>query len=208
MASEAVELLIPIEVYLAAGIHIGTHVKTKDMKPYIYRVRPDGLYVLDVRKTDEKIRIAAKMIARYPANKVVAVSARQYGFRPVEKFCSLTGAIPVVGRFIPGTLTNPKLSTYLEPELLVVTDPRADRQAVLEAAEVGIPIVGFCDTDNRAEFLDLIIPINNKGKKALALAYWILTRQVLRERGELAATADLPVSLDEFESKLEEERAV
>ncbi|RLG02200.1 MAG: 30S ribosomal protein S2 [Thaumarchaeota archaeon] len=208
MASEAVELLIPIEVYLAAGIHIGTHVKTKDMKPYIYRVRPDGLYVLDVRKTDEKIRVAAKMIARYPANKVVAVSARQYGFRPVEKFCSLTGAIPVVGRFIPGTLTNPKLPTYLEPELLVVTDPRADRQAVLEAAEVGIPIVGFCDTDNRAEFLDLIIPINNKGKKALALAYWILTRQVLRERGELAATADLPVSLDEFESKLEEERAV
>ena len=90
----------------------------------------------------------------------------------------------------------------------MVTDPRADRQAVLEAAEVGIPIVGFCDTDNRAEFLDLIIPINNKGKKALALAYWILTRQVLRERGELAATADLSVSLDEFESKLEEERAV
>ncbi|RLE50565.1 MAG: 30S ribosomal protein S2 [Candidatus Methanomethylicota archaeon] len=208
MASEAVELLIPIEVYLAAGIHIGTHVKTKDMKPYIYRVRPDGLYVLDVRKTDEKIRIAAKMIARYPPNKVVAVSARQYGFRPVEKFCSLTGAIPVTGRFIPGTFTNPKLPTYLEPELLIVTDPRADRQAVLEAAEVGIPIIGFCDTDNRADFLDLIIPINNKGKKALALAYWILTRQVLRERGELAPTADLPVSLDEFESKLEEERAV
>jgi len=199
---ETADLLIPLEVYLAAGIHIGTHVKTNDMRPFIYRVRPDGLYVLDVRKTDERLRIASKFIARFKGEKVYAVSARQYGFKPVEKFASLIGGKALTGRFIPGTFTNPKLPTYVEPELLVVADPRADWQAILESAEVGIPVVGFCDTDNRSQLIDLVIPINNKGRKSLALAYWLLTRQVLRVRGELAPTAELPATIEDFESKV------
>ncbi|MDH5811960.1 MAG: 30S ribosomal protein S2 [Candidatus Methanomethylicaceae archaeon] len=199
---ETADLLIPLEVYLAAGIHIGTHVKTNDMRPFIYRVRPDGLYVLDVRKTDERLRIASKFISRFKGEKVYAVSARQYGFKPVEKFASLIGGRALTGRFIPGTFTNPKLPTYVEPELLIVADPRADWQAILESAEVGIPVVGFCDTDNRSQLIDLVIPINNKGRKSLALAYWLLTRQVLRERGELAPTAELPATIEDFESKV------
>lgn len=199
---ETADLLIPLEVYLAAGIHIGTHVKTNDMRPFIYRVRPDGLYVLDVRKTDERLRIASKFISRFKGEKVYTVSARQYGFKPVEKFASLVGGKALTGRFIPGTFTNPKLTTYVEPELLVVADPRADWQAILESAEVGIPVVGFCDTDNRSQLIDLVIPINNKGRKSLALAYWLLTRQVLRERGELAPTAELPATIEDFESKV------
>ena len=100
------------------------------------------------------------------------------------------------------TFTNPKLPNFAEPELLIVTDPRADWQAIVEAAEVGIPTIGFCDTDNRSQLIDLVIPINNKGRKSLALAYWLMARQVLRERGELAPTAELPASLDDFESKV------
>jgi len=200
-----VELLVPLEVYLAAGVHIGTHIGTKFMLKYVYRIRPDGLYIIDVRKTDERLRIAAKFIARYEPERVAVVSVRQYGHKPVEKFCAYTRSKPLVGRFIPGTFTNPYLPRYVEPDLVVITDPRADFQAVKEAAEVGIPIVAFCDTDNRTEYIDLIIPANNKGRKSLALLYWILARQVLRERGEIPPDKDLPVSYEEFETKVRRE---
>ncbi|MBC7120726.1 MAG: 30S ribosomal protein S2 [Candidatus Methanosuratus sp.] len=199
---ESADLLLPLEVYLAAGIHIGTHVKTNDMRPFIYRVRPDGLYVLDVRKTDERIRVASKFISKFSPESVYAASARQYGFKPVEKFASMIGGKSLTGRFIPGTFTNSKLSNYCEPRLLVVTDPRADWQGMVEAAEMGIPVVGLCDTDNRAQLMDLVIPINNKGRKSIALAYWLLTRQVLRERGVLGPSEDLPATIDDFESKV------
>lgn len=198
---KTIELLIPLEQYLAAGVHIGTHICNKYMERFVYRVRPDGLYVLDIRKVDERIRIAARFIARYEPEKILAVSVRQYGERPVKKFCSLTRCKPVTGRFIPGTLTNPRLEYYVEPDLLIVTDPRADAQAIDEAAEMGIPVVALADTDNKVEFIDLIIPANNKGRKSLALIYWLLTRQVLRERGELAPDTDLPVPVEEFEAK-------
>jgi len=196
------ELLVPLEVYLAAGLRIGTHMKDKYMEQFIYGVRPDGLYLLDVRKTDERIRIAAKFIARYEPNKVIAVSARQYGQRPVLRFCEFVGAIPIVGRFLPGTFTNPSLKHYLEPELVIVTDPRADSQAVREAAIMGIPVIAICDTDNSCSYVDLVIPANNKGRKALALIYWLLARQVLRERGEIPPDSDLPVPPEDFEAKI------
>ncbi len=201
-AGKTVELLVPLDKYLVAGVHIGTHICTKYMEEFVYRVRPDGLYILDVSKIDERLRIAAKFIARFEPAKIVAVSARQYGQKPVQQFCRFTGCKPIVGRFIPGTFTNPRLEWYLEPDVVIVTDPRADSQAVIEAAEVGIPVVAFADTDNRTEYLDLIIPANNKGRKSLALLYWLLARQVLRERGELKPTEDLPVPVEEFEAKV------
>ncbi len=196
------ELLIPLDQYLAAGVHIGTHICTKYMEQFVYKVRPDGLYILDIRKVDERLRIAAKFIARYEPESVVAVSARQYGQRPVQQYCKFTRCKPILGRFIPGTLTNPRLEWYVEPDLIIVTDPRADSQAIQEAAETGIPIVAFADTDNRTSYIDLIIPANNKGRRSLALLYWLLTRQVLRERGELKPDEDLPVPVEEFEVKI------
>ncbi len=187
---------------MKAGVHLGTHIKTVALRPFIYKIRPDGLCVIDLAKTDERIRIAAKMIARYDPPKVVVVSSRQYGFRCIEKFAQLTGAVAIPGRFVPGTFTNPKLPFYMEPELLIVTDARADEQAITEAAEIGIPIIALCDTDNDAAFVDLIIPVNNKGRKSLALVYWLLARQVLRERGEIPPDGDLPVPVSEFEARL------
>ncbi|MET1101439.1 MAG: 30S ribosomal protein S2 [Pyrodictiaceae archaeon] len=200
--SRVVELLVPLSMYLSAGVHIGTHICTKYMRKFVYRVRPDGLYVFDIKKIDERIRIAAKFIANYNPEKIVAVSVRQYGQRPVQKFCTYVGCRPLTGRILPGTFTNPSLEWYLEPDLLIVTDPRADAQAVEEAARMGIPIVALADTDNRINNIDLVIPCNNKGRRSLALVYWILTREVLRERGELKPGQDLPEPPEAFEFKI------
>lgn len=198
------EFLLPIDSLLSAGIHIGTRVKTKDMAPFIYRVRPDGLFVLDAKKTDERIRIAAKFISRFDSKRVVVISSRLYGRTPVQKFCEVTGCIPIMGRFLPGLFTNPSHSDHIEAELLVVTDPKADWQAVSEASSVGIPVVALCDTDNDFRDVDLVIPINNKGRRSLATVYWLLAREVLKARGEISQDGTLQVSLDSFETKLVE----
>lgn len=177
------ETLIPVEEYLVAGVHIGTQQKNKDMKRFIYRVRSDGLYVLDVQSTDKRIKAASKFLSRYDPSEILVVSARQYGFTPVEMFSKATGANYIVGRFIPGTLTNPMYEGYMEPDALMVTDPIGDSQAVSEAVSIGIPLVGMCDTNNLTSNIDLVVPTNNKGRKALALVYWLLAREMLKERG-------------------------
>ncbi len=196
------ELLLPQDTLLSAGIHIGTRMKTKDMVPFIYRVRPDGLFVLDVKKTDERIRVAAKFLARYEPSKIVAVAARLYGREPVKKFCEITKATPIIGRFIPGMLSNPLYAGRIEPNAVIVSDPKADAQAVKEAGAIGIPVIALCSTDNEFAGVDFVIPTNNKGRRALAVIYWLLARQMLREKGELPADGDPTVSIDDFEVKL------
>ena len=196
------ELLLPQDTLLSAGIHIGTRMKTKDMAPFIYRVRPDGLFGLDVKKTDERIRIVAKFLARFEPSKIAAVAARLYGRDPVTKFCQVVGAVPIVSRFIPGLLSNPIYPNRIEPDVVVVSDPRADVQAVREASSVGIPVVALCSTDNEFRDVDVVIPTNNKGRRALAVIFWLLTRQVMRERGEIPPDGDISLSIDDFEVKL------
>jgi small subunit ribosomal protein S2 len=199
------ELLLPRDTLLSAGTHIGTRMKTKDMEEFIYRVRPDGLFVLDVKKTDERIRITAKFLARFESSKIAAAAARLYAQEPVRKFCEVTGAVPIVGRFIPGLLSNPLYPDRIEPEVLIVSDPRADSQAVKEASSVGIPIVALCSTDNDFSGVDLVISTNNKGRRALAIIYWLLARQTLREKGELPPDKDLPLTVEDFETKVSRE---
>ncbi len=195
-------LLLPRDTLLSAGIHIGTRMKTRDMEPFIYRVRPDGLFVLDVQRTDERIRVAAKFLARFEPAKVAVAASRLYAHEPIRKFCALTGAKPVIGRFIPGLLSNPLYPNRIDPEVIVVSDPRADAQAVKEASKVGIPIVALCSTDNEFAGVDLVIPTNNKGRRALAVIFWLLARQILRERGELSIDKDPTVPIEDFEAKL------
>lgn len=197
--------LTDMDQYLASGVHIGTRQKTGDMAPFIYRVRSDGLFVLDVRRTDDRIVSAAKLIASYDPEDVFVVSARQYGQRPVSKFGDVTGIRTSAERFIPGKLTNPSQEGYLEPELLMITDPVADKQPLQEASKIGIPVISICDTDNRTKNVDLVIPANNRGRKALALVYWLLAESVLRERGDLEEDEEWDVSLEEFETQFAEE---
>jgi len=199
------ELLLPRDSLLSAGIHIGTRMKTRDMEQFIYRVRPDGLFVLDVKKTDERIRVAAKFLSRFEPSKIAAAGARLYAQEPVKRFCEVTGATPVVGRFIPGLLSNPLYPGHIEPSVLIVSDPKADFQAVSEASSLGIPVVALCSTDNEFSGVDLVIPTNNKGRRALAVIYWLLARQILRERGELPPDKDLQLSIEDFEAKISKE---
>ncbi|MCX8184314.1 MAG: 30S ribosomal protein S2 [Sulfolobales archaeon] len=196
------ELLVPAELYLEAGVHIGTYVCTKYMKRFVYKSRPDGPYIIDIRKIDERLRIAAKFIASFEPRSILAVSSRPYGFTPVQKFAEFVGARHAIGRFIPGTITNPYLDIYVDAEVLLASDPRVDEQAIEEASKVGIPVVAIASTDAKLNNVDLAIPGNNKGRKSLALIYWLLARQVLREKGVLQADGNLPVSYETFETKV------
>jgi small subunit ribosomal protein S2 len=196
------ELLVAEDIYLTSGVHIGTQQKSADMKSFIYKVRQDGLYVLDVKKTDERIRATASFLARYDPKRILVVSARQYGQRPAREFSKTIGAPAFAGRFVPGTLTNPANPGFIEPEVLVVTDPAADKQALNEALNLGIPIVAMCDANNETRNVDLVIPTNNKGRRALACVYWILTREVLLARGDIKDPADFKMEIEDFEAKL------
>ncbi len=187
------ELLIPLDDYLSNGVHVGLKCKTIDMREFIYKIRPDKLCVFDVKKIDDRIKIAANFISMYRPEDVLLVSNRVYGRRSIKKFSEYTGAKAIDNRFVSGTLTNPVIDSYTEPKLLVVTDPVVDRQAIKEASEMNIPVVAICDTEARIKNIDLVIPSNNKGKNSLALIYWILTREVLRRRG-----------VKKFDAKLEE----
>jgi small subunit ribosomal protein S2 len=195
------ELLIPEETYLTSGVHIGTQQKSASMRRFVYKVRFDGLHVLDIRETDRRIRLAAKFLSRYPAEKILTVSQRQYGQKPVRVFAKTIGAVSYSERFVPGCLTNPSLADYFEPKVLVVTDPATDMQALSEAVSIGIPVVGLCDVNNETRNVDLVIPANNKGRVALATVYWLLSREVLRAR---AGGADVPYTLtiEDFQASL------
>ena len=200
--AENTDLLVAEDIYLTSGVHIGTQQKSADMKDFIYKVRQDGLYVLDVKKTDERIRATASFLARVDPKRVLVVSARQYGQRPAREFSKAIGAPAFAGRFVPGTLTNPANPGFIEPDVLVVTDPAADKQALNEALNLAIPIVAMCDANNETRNVDLVIPTNNKGRRALACIYWLLTREVLLAKGKLKDPSDFQMEIEDFEAKL------
>ena len=190
---------------LATGIRVGTNVKTKFMVPFITKASPEGLYMLDLDITIKKIKTAAKFINRLGTDNLIVCSGRQYAETPIEKFCEMLGAKQLLGRFMPGTLTNPSLPYYIEPKLVFISDPQVDEQAIIEATNAGIPIIGIANTDNLTSNLDVIIPANNRGRKALATVYWLLVRQILIEKGELKENESMKYEIDDFETKITEE---
>ena len=199
---EKESLLVSEETYMTSGVHIGTRQKTSDIKDFIYKVRNDGLYIIDVKKTDERVKKVAKFIAKFDPNNALAVSVRQYGQKPIQKLAEHTGIQILDGRFRPGTLTNPNSKGFLEPELLIVTDPLADQQALREAKNVGIPVVGLCDTNNETRYLDMVIPTNNKGRRALALVYWLIAREILKEQGKIKSYDEFKPTIEDFEAEI------
>ena len=190
---------------ISTGIRVGTQVKTKFMKQFIEKASPEGLYMINIDMTLEKIKTCAKFINRVGAENVIACSGRQYAGIPIEKFCEMTGAKQLLGRFMPGTLTNPSLPYYIEPKLILISDPEVDVQALIEATNAGIPIAGIANTDNVTSKLDVIIPGNNRGRKSLATIYWLLVRQILIEKGELKENESMKYEIDDFEAKMIEE---
>jgi small subunit ribosomal protein S2 len=203
--SEQTEATDIKKMILSTGIRVGTNVKTKFMTPFITKASPEGLYMLDLDITIEKIKTAAKFINRLGTDNLIVCSGRQYAETPIEKFCEMLGAKQLLGRFMPGTLTNPSLPYYIEPKLVFISDPQVDEQAIIEATNAGIPTIGIANTDNLTSNLDVIIPANNRGRKALATVYWLLVRQILIEKGELKENESMKYEIDDFETKITEE---
>jgi len=200
--TESKELLIDEDTFLTCGVHIGTKQKSRDMEPYVHKVREDGLRILNVNLTSEKIVEAANFLKEQEPQDVLVVSARQYGWKPAKKFANTCGFRCIAGRFTPGRLTNPEMRTFIEPKIIILTDPAADAQAFREAINIKIPVIAMCDSNNLTNNVDLIIPGNNKGRRSLALIYWLLSREILRIRGELGADEDLEETIDDFEAPL------
>jgi small subunit ribosomal protein S2 len=205
------------KMLLSTGIRVGTPVKTKYMAPFIVKANPEGLYILDMDRALQRIDVAAAFISRTPLAKVAVCSAREYGKTPVEKFCELTGAMPILGRFMPGTFTNPLLPTYIEPELIFVTDPQADEQAVVEATRAGLPVIAIANSDNFTSKVDLVIPANNRGRRALATVYWLLAKVVLVKTGRMKPEDQQldkfvfdgkEYKIDDFETKMVETEVI
>jgi len=193
------DFLIPQEKYLESGAHIGTRTKHGSMREFIYKAREDGLHVLDLKKLDERVKSAAMLLAKYDAAKVFVVGNKDNAVGPIKKMCELTGFQPLGGRFTPGRFTNPSRDDFCEPSLVLMVDPSVDRQAIREAYTISTPIISLCDTNNSTRYLDLVIPTNNKGRKALALIFWILTREVLKIKGTIQKDEEFTSQISDFE---------
>ena len=194
------------QLYLSCGIHIGTKLLSGDARRFIYRQTNYGLYVIDLTQTDERLLTAAKFLSKYVeegSDKVIVSSVRRYGKEPVKKFCKVLGCRAITERFIPGSLTNPIIDDYIkDASVVVIVDPHADKVILREAKLARIPVVSLFDTDDILDGIDLAIPANNRGKKALGLAFWFMARQILLELGKISSEDDFPYTLEEFTSKI------
>ena len=192
------DFLVPTKQYLKTGIHIGTKFRTKYMEPFIYKTRPDGLSVLNLKKIDERIGVMINFLSRYAPEDILFVSRRENGWKGLRLLHELIGARVFPGRYPPGILTNPNLENFIEAKVMFVTDPWPDRNSVTEALNIGIPVVALCDTNNLSNNVDLVIPCNNKGKKSLGLLFYIFAKQYMLNRGMIKSEEEFKHTVEDF----------
>jgi len=186
-------MLVPNDDYLSSGIHIGTKHSTTLMKKYVYKVREDGLCILNVQLIDKKIKEVSDLINKFKPEEILISSRRDIGMKPIKLLGMATGIKTITGRYLPGTLTNPNYKDYYEPKVVMVTDVWHDRTLLLDAVKTGAAIIALANTNNNAADVDLIIPCNNKGKKSVALIYWIIAREYCK-----AHNIKFEYTLDQF----------
>ncbi len=194
------------EMFLEAGVHIGTKIRTNDMRKFIFKRRDDGLYILDLRQSAERIMEAAKLISGYKPEDVTVVASRIYSSNPATRFSNLTGVNVIKGRYVPGTMTNIQYKKFIEPKLMIVCDPKGERQALAESRKTGVKIIGFCDSDNETNNIDLVIPVNNKGKRSLALVFYIMTRELMMAQGTIKSYDEFKYDVSYFEQMVMPEK--
>jgi len=195
-----------VKYFLAAGSHLGATNVNFQMEQYVFKRSNHGVHIIDLRKTWEKILLAARaIVAVENAGYVCAIAcssssgdAKPLGQRAVLKFAKYTGATPIAGRYTPGTFTNQIQQAFKEPRLLVVCDPGADHQPIEEASYSNIPVIAFCNTDSNLRYVDIAIPCNNKGAQSIGLMWWLLTREVLRMRGIVPREMPWETKVDMF----------
>jgi len=198
MDEQTENLLVPQDVYLKSGIHIGTKFRTKYMSRFIYKTRPDGLSVLNLQEIDSRLRIAANFLGQFAPEDITIASRRENGWKPLRKFNEMTGVKILPGRYPPGIMTNPALKNYTETKLLLVVDAWPDVNAMKDAKQAGIPIAALCDTNNQSNNIDFVIPCNNKGKKALGLFFYLLAREYMKKRGMIKSDEEFKAEIDDF----------
>ncbi|MFB6145236.1 MAG: 30S ribosomal protein S2 [Candidatus Nanohaloarchaea archaeon] len=193
------ELLVDRDEYLSHGVHIGTRGKNKDMEKYIFHVKKNQLAVLDLNKTDERIRSIGNFLAKYDPEDILVVGRKEAARQPIKAFSDAVGTKLIAGRFMPGTLTNPRSENFIEPEVVLVTDPEEDAQAINEAVDSRIPVVSLVDSANTLENIDLAIPCNNKAENSIGLVYYLLAQEIAESRGD-----DFTADISEFRPEPEE----
>ena len=168
------------------------------MENFIYKTRTDGLSVLNLQKIDERIKAAANLLSQYDAKDILIISRRENGWKPVKIFEKHTGAKVFAGRYPPGIMTNPNLEIFIEPKVMLVTDPKPDKNAISDALKGGIPVIALCDTNNETNEIDLVVPCNNKGKKSLGLFFWILAREYLKNKKIIRSDEEFKPTVEDF----------
>ena len=192
------DFIVPLDTYLKSGLHIGTKSRTKYMEQFVYKIRPDGLSVLNIKTTNERIDMAAKFLSRFAPEDILVVCKRENGWNAVKMFSKMTGIRSYAGRYHPGILTNAQLEDFTEIKVLLAVDPWPDKDAIRDAVHVGAIVVSLCDTNNESNFIDFVVPCNNKGKKSLGLVFWILAREYMKSREMIKDEKEMEFQLEQF----------
>lgn len=191
------ESLVSVEEYLTAGVHIGTKYKNGFSDEYVHKCRADGLKVIDTAIIDEKLKALINVVSKYEPSEIAIMGRRENAKKPLNMLKNLIGFDVYTGRYLPGMMSNAELDTYKEYKLVIVCDPLTDKNILEEAFDLGVFTAGFCDTNNKPNKLDLVVPINNKGKKSLGLALMILAKHYMINRGIVKAS-EFTYTLDDF----------
>ena len=200
LGSEKEDSIVPMEDYFKSSIHLGTRVITPDMKKYVYKRRADGLAVLNMALVDDKIKEAAEYLANFDPEKIIVVCKREAGWKAVKIFTELFGIQSFTKKYPAGILTNTVLDNFRETDLIVVCDPWLDKNALMDANRIKVPVLTICDTNNYTAGTKMVLPGNNKSGKSLGMIFYILSKIYAEKRKLDVKVPSISEFVDDWDS--------